>query len=109
MRASKLSESLDSSARNVARGDDTRQRLIEAALEVFAEMGFEGASTRELAARAMRRSRRLLEYKVSAVVDLYELKLAERRQFVRLLLDSLIYLPRELWRPTLVILDEAHI
>src|SRR5216683_2380302 len=54
-------------------------------------------------------ARRLIEYKVSAVVDLYELKLAERRQFVKLFLESLIHLPRELWRPTLVILDEAHI
>jgi hypothetical protein len=54
-------------------------------------------------------ARRLIEYKVSAVIDLYELKLAERRQFVKLFLDSLIHLPRELWRPTLVILDEAHI
>jgi uncharacterized protein len=54
-------------------------------------------------------ARRLLEYKVSAVVDLYELKLSERRRFVRLFLESLIHLPRDLWRPTLVILDEAHI
>src|SRR5712691_11330148 len=54
-------------------------------------------------------ARRLLEYKVSAVIDLYELKLAERRQFVKLFLEALIHLPRELWRPTLVILDEAHI
>ena len=54
-------------------------------------------------------ARRLLEYKVSAVVDLYELKLAERRRFVKLFLESLIHLPRDLWRPTLVILDEAHI
>src|SRR5216683_1658467 len=54
-------------------------------------------------------ARRLLEYKVSAVVDLYELKLAERRCFVKLFLESLIHLPRDLWRPTLVILDEAHI
>jgi hypothetical protein len=53
--------------------------------------------------------RRLIEFKVSAVVDLFELKLAERRQFVKLFLESLIHLPRELWRPTLVILDEAHI
>src|SRR5216684_2940938 len=51
-------------------------------------------------------ARRLIEYKVSAVIDLYELKLAERRQFVKLFLESLIHLPRELWRPTLVILDE---
>jgi uncharacterized protein len=54
-------------------------------------------------------ARRLLEYKVSAVVDLYELKLPDRRRFVKLFLDSLIHLPRDLWRPTLVILDEAHI
>src|ERR1700733_14961439 len=54
-------------------------------------------------------ARRLLEFKVSAVVDLYELKLFERRRFVKLFLESLIHLPRDLWRPTLVILDEAHI
>jgi hypothetical protein len=51
----------------------------------------------------------LIEYKVSAVVDLYELKLSDRRRFVKLLLESLIHLPRDLWRSTLVILDEAHI
>ncbi len=54
-------------------------------------------------------ARRLLEYKVSAVVDLYELKLSDRRRFVKLFLESLIHLPRDLWRPTSVILDEAHI
>ena len=31
------------------RGEDTRQRLIEAALKIFGECGFEGASTRMLA------------------------------------------------------------
>jgi TetR/AcrR family transcriptional regulator, regulator of cefoperazone and chloramphenicol sensitivity len=35
-----------------ARGDETRQRIIEAAIELFGEFGFEGASTREIAARA---------------------------------------------------------
>jgi uncharacterized protein len=54
-------------------------------------------------------ARRLIEYKVSAVVDLYELKLSDRRRFVKLFLESLIHLPRDLWRATLVILDEAHI
>jgi DNA helicase HerA-like ATPase len=44
-----------------------------------------------------------------AVVDLYELKLTERRRFVKLFLESLIRLPRNIWRPTLVILDEAHL
>src|SRR5271166_6398931 len=32
-----------------ARGEDTRERLIEAAIRIFGELGFEGASTRMLA------------------------------------------------------------
>jgi TetR/AcrR family transcriptional regulator, regulator of cefoperazone and chloramphenicol sensitivity len=47
-----MRRALDSFVRDGARGDDTRRRLIEAAIEVFAETGFDGASTRELAARA---------------------------------------------------------
>ncbi|MGA7778679.1 MAG: CerR family C-terminal domain-containing protein [Paraburkholderia sp.] len=35
-----------------ARGDETRQRIIEAAIELFGEHGFEGASTRDIAALA---------------------------------------------------------
>jgi len=35
-----------------AAGDATRERILEAALEIFAERGFEGAKTREIAARA---------------------------------------------------------
>lgn len=35
-----------------ARGDETRQRIIEAAIELFGEHGFESASTRDIAARA---------------------------------------------------------
>jgi DNA helicase HerA-like ATPase len=54
-------------------------------------------------------ARRLLEYKVSAVIDLFDLKLSERRRFGRLFLESLLHLSRELWHPALVILDEAHL
>ncbi len=32
-----------------ARGDETRQRIIEAALQLFGERGFDGASTRDIA------------------------------------------------------------
>ncbi|MFM0594942.1 CerR family C-terminal domain-containing protein [Paraburkholderia dilworthii] len=35
-----------------ARGEETRHRIIEAAVDLFGEHGFEGASTREIAARA---------------------------------------------------------
>lgn len=52
--------------------------------------------------------RRLMELGASAVLDLYELKKPDRRAFVRLFLDELISLPRTLWHPTLIVLDEAH-
>ncbi|WP_345815756.1 CerR family C-terminal domain-containing protein [Paraburkholderia sp. PREW-6R] len=35
-----------------ARGDETRNRIIEAAVDLFGEHGFDGASTRDIAARA---------------------------------------------------------
>jgi hypothetical protein len=52
---------------------------------------------------------RLLELRVSAVLDLYELKAQDRRRFVRLFLDALVNAPKNLWHPALVVLDEAHI
>lgn len=54
-------------------------------------------------------ARKLLELQASAVVDLYDLKLPDRRRFVRLFLESLMHLPKPLWRPLIVMLDEAHI
>jgi len=51
---------------------------------------------------------RLLELRVSAVLDLYELKAQDRRRFVRLFLEALVNSPKKLWHPALVVLDEAH-
>jgi hypothetical protein len=53
--------------------------------------------------------RRLMELGASAVIDLYDLSLPERRRYVRLFLEELMHLPRELWRPLLVGLDESHV
>lgn len=53
--------------------------------------------------------RRLVEVGASAVIDLYDLSLHERREFVKLFLTELMNLPRALWRPILVVIDEAHI
>lgn len=54
-------------------------------------------------------ARRLLELGTSAILDLYELKSAERIRFVRLFLEALIDAPRALWHPALVVVDEAHL
>lgn len=53
-------------------------------------------------------ARSLLELRVSAICDLYELPKHDRIRFVRIFLESLMSAPRNLWRPTLIILDEAH-
>lgn len=53
--------------------------------------------------------RKLVELGASAVLDIYELPLDERREFVRLFLTELMGLPRALWRPILVVIDEAHV
>lgn len=51
---------------------------------------------------------KLLETKVSAIVDLYELHPQERKRFVRLFLEAMVDAPKELWHPCLVVIDEAH-
>lgn len=53
-------------------------------------------------------ARRLLELRASAVCDLYELKYHSRHTWVRLFLEAMIEAPKELWRPVVVIVDEAH-
>jgi hypothetical protein len=52
---------------------------------------------------------RLLQLGVSAILDIYELNPDHRQAFVRHFLQALVDAPRELWHPTLVILDEAHV
>lgn len=51
---------------------------------------------------------RLLEFKASAIIDLYELQPQERRHFVKLFLDAIVNSPKELHHPCLIVLDEAH-
>lgn len=54
-------------------------------------------------------SRRLRETRVSAIVDIYDLKMHERRRFVRLFLEEFIDAPKSMWHPVLVDVDEAHL
>ncbi len=50
--ASKQSESMAASSQNQNTAPDTRQRILQAALEAFSERGFDGATTRDIASRA---------------------------------------------------------
>lgn len=51
---------------------------------------------------------RLLELGVSTVVDIYDFKPAERTSFVQFFLESIMNAKRNLWRPVLIVIDEAH-
>lgn len=56
-------------------------------------------------------ARKLMELRISAIIDISELQPRDRKHYVRLFLESMIEAPKELWlteHPALVILDEAH-
>lgn len=56
-------------------------------------------------------AQRLLELRVPAVIDLYEAfrsKPQDRRTWVRKYLEALVDAPKSLWKPLVVIVDEAH-
>lgn len=57
---------------------------------------------------AAKLARRLVEARTSAVLDISEMTLVEKRLFVRNFLTALNELPRVLWGPRLVILDEIQ-
>lgn len=54
-------------------------------------------------------ARKLMELRVSAILDFYELKQHERIAFVDRFLTALVNLPKTLWHPVLVVVDEAHV
>lgn len=51
---------------------------------------------------------RVLRTGISVVVDLYELRPAERHAWLRAFLDALMNAPRHLWRDYLILVDEAE-
>lgn len=53
-----------------ARGDETRNRILEGAIDVFGEFGFDGASTRVLATRAQS-NMAAIQYYFGSKLDLY--------------------------------------
>lgn len=58
---------------------------------------------------AKRLCRALVEMNASAILDLYDLNLDDRRWYVQNFLTELMALPRDLWRPIVVVIDEMHL
>lgn len=52
---------------------------------------------------------KLLELRVSAVCDLYEMRAADRHAWVAAFLSAMVSAPKSLWHPVVVIIDEAHV
>lgn len=52
---------------------------------------------------------KLLDLKVSAILDIFELSPKDRVVFVRRFLEALVDAPRRLWHPALVVTDEAQL
>jgi hypothetical protein len=53
--------------------------------------------------------RRLMEKELSAVIDMSELKPGDRRAFVHRFCETMIELPKSLWHPCFIGLDETHL
>ena len=53
--------------------------------------------------------RKLLELNVSTIIDISDLKMNERIQYAKHFLEALMELPRELWKPCIIVLDESHL
>jgi hypothetical protein len=52
--------------------------------------------------------RRLMELNLSAVIDVSELARHDKRAFVANFINTMVDLPRTLWRPCVVAVDETH-
>jgi hypothetical protein len=53
-------------------------------------------------------ARELAKLGASAVLDLYDLSPANRQHFARLFLEALLDIPKNLYHPMIVMIDEAH-
>lgn len=51
---------------------------------------------------------RLLEHRISAICDIFEMKPEARHEWIRVFVEALMEAPKKLWRRCIVIIDEAH-
>lgn len=54
-------------------------------------------------------AKRLMETGADAILDLYEMSTFERIRFVKVFVNALVNLPKKLWHPCLIIIDEIHV
>jgi len=54
-------------------------------------------------------AKKLMETGNNAILDLYEMSPFERIRFVKVFVDALVNLPKKLWHPCLIIIDEIHV
>jgi uncharacterized protein len=73
----------------------------------FVLVGEGGETTADIRTAALVATR-LLELNVSAVCDLYEMRVQDRHEWVKRFLDSMVHAPKSLWHPVIVVIDEAH-
>ncbi|KKN75442.1 hypothetical protein LCGC14_0380630 [marine sediment metagenome] len=54
-------------------------------------------------------AKKLMETSANTIIDLYELNPFERIRFVKAFFNAMVNLPKNLWHPCIIILDEAHV
>lgn len=52
---------------------------------------------------------KVLELESDVIIDLSEMKMTDRRNFVKAYLESMLESKQHLWHPVLVVIDEAHL
>lgn len=73
----------------------------------FVLVGEGGETTADVRTAALVATR-LLELNVSAVCDLYEMRVQDRHEWVKRFLDAMVHAPKALWHPVIVVIDESH-
>lgn len=53
-------------------------------------------------------ARRLRETRASAIIDMYEMPILDRKRFVRLFLEEYVEAPKSMWHSCIVAIAEAH-
>ncbi len=54
-------------------------------------------------------AKKILELRVSVIIDLYELKSHERKIFVRRFFEALVNIRKDLWHSVIILLDESDV